>query len=818
MTLEKQTIDAALAGLLHDVGKLEQRSRDDPWRPPEGFEEEGQPVHAQWSMAFIEANVPQRYRAAAMHGAYHHRPDRSPSADKSLSNLVALADKLSSGERSDQPDDQKKKDLPRQMVSVFDRISLQKSGKQLDWHYLPLKPLRLQEEVLFPLDQSCNGREGARAYEAICARLRSAVSRSCEDPETYLEHVLAALQETTWCVPSAYYHSLPDVSLYDHSRMTSALSVCLSGWSNEKVHRMLEAVTQAFRKQATKADEQTLKEPVALLVGGDLSGIQDFIYTLSSTSAARTLRGRSFYVELLTEAVMRFVLREARVPATNVIYSGGGHFFLLLPLGARDKLPSIKRAITERLLHHHGTDLYLALGWTEVPAKGFQRGEFAEHWNAMHLALGHAKLTRYSELEEAMFERVLAVPVHGGNPDQTCSICGAEDRPVVSFVDDDEAQSRICSMCKSFADQIGGPLPRARYVALGFGSPGSNEIGTACDVLEAFGLEQHFLDSSSDKPGFSRAERAVIWAFDDTESEKVPNAGPLPSVIRTRYVVNRVPAMTFDALQKKVRSGFERLGVLRMDVDDLGEVFSRGLGKGGEASRATLARLATLSFQISLFFDGWVKRLVEKEGREGLIYTVYSGGDDVFLIGPWDQMPELAMDVAHDFQRFVSGNPDLHLSGGMAFIGGKYPVYQAAEDAGEALDNAKGMQGKNAFSYLQRPWKWADFRELMAKKNEVLGLVEADSGSGRSILQILQQLAHNAEDAAADREKPIWGPWMWQGAYMLTRMAERSRDASMKERILALRDRLDENEYSNLSQWGVAARWAQLEVRKKADQ
>ena len=76
-------------------------------------------------------------------------------------------------------------------------------------------------------------------------------------------------------------------------------------------------------------------KPVALLIGGDISGIQKFIYTIASKKAAKTLRGRSFYLQLLTEAVLRFVLGELELPYTNVIYAGGGHFFLLAPLISR---------------------------------------------------------------------------------------------------------------------------------------------------------------------------------------------------------------------------------------------------------------------------------------------------------------------------------------------------------------------------------------------------------------------------------------------------------------------------------------------------
>ncbi|MDW8101235.1 MAG: hypothetical protein RML36_17335, partial [Anaerolineae bacterium] len=56
--------------------------------------------------------------------------------------------------------------------------------------------------------------------------------------------------------------------------------------------------------------------------------------------------------------------------------------------------------------------------------------------------------------------------------------------------------------------------------------------------------------------------------------------------------------------------GIQRLGVLRMDVDNLGKLFAEGFGEN-----ATLSRVAALSFAISLFFEGWVEVLAERVGK-----------------------------------------------------------------------------------------------------------------------------------------------------------------------------------------------------------
>ena len=135
---------AALAGLLHDVGKVVQRASDDPTRPPEGHEKTGQPVHAAFSQYFIDYQVPEPYRKYALHGVFHHNPQANEAEDKSLSTLIALADKLSSGERADYAEDKS----TMQIVSIFDRVAIDRKRKKQDFHYLPLKPLQLNEETI----------------------------------------------------------------------------------------------------------------------------------------------------------------------------------------------------------------------------------------------------------------------------------------------------------------------------------------------------------------------------------------------------------------------------------------------------------------------------------------------------------------------------------------------------------------------------------------------------------------------------------------------------------------------------------------------
>ncbi len=809
MEIKTEVLNAALAGLLHDVGKLEQRARDKPWDPAPGIDREGQPVHATWTTYFIQNNVPAAYRPAVLAGAYHHTPERSPAADIHLSELVALADKLSAGERADLPKDDTRP--PRQMVTIFDRVVLEDVGKQGDWHYLPLKPLLLERDALFP-GEALAVKEDVNAYEDLVEDLRSAARQDFPDGASYLENLLAAMQRSAWCAPSAYYHSLPDVSLYDHSRMTAALAACMADLEPTFVSGLLGAVRRNFENKPTEQDEKLLQTPVALLVGGDISGIQDFIYTVSSKGAAMTLRGRSLYLQLLNEAVLRFTLSELGLPYTNVIYSGGGHYFLLAPISAAEKLAEIQRTVSQKLLRHHGASLYLAMGYCAVPANGFKIDHFRHSWDCMHRNLAEAKQRRYLELGEELYQRIFELPEWGGNPEDVCDVCGEDGRKTSRWDQDQEVD--ICPLCRSFAEKLGKPLPGSTFIALGFTTPSELPPGDALDALAGFGMQVQFLKNVQESVS---VPQPVVWALSDPKDGRWPQADINPVVNWLHYMVKQIPPVTFDELQDKAVGGFKRLGVLRMDVDNLGEVFKHGL-----AGADSLARLSTLSLQMSLFFEGWVKQICESTAYQNLIYAVYAGGDDLFLIGPWDRMPELAQTIRDDFGAYTAGHPAIHLSAGLAFIGGKYPVYQAADDAFDALDLAKGVDGKNAFAFLGEPWQWEVFSSLAAKQARLLKIVTGPGfdpenlGGPQALLHVLRQLAGEAAARAKkSKGRPVWGPWVWRGAYQLTRMAERYQRSKpeLAAELLSIRDELALDNYQTIQQWGAAARWAQLFLR-----
>lgn len=844
----------AAAGLLHDVGKFAlradvgaSRTWDDAARQEYGYK------HALLSADFVEKYVPARWRPEILSAvAYHHRP--LTDADR----IVTLADRLSAGERVREAGDEARRTVhPRQLLSIFCSVQIPDAEAAPADAYLPLEPLQLRRPVLFPGPARAEDdvwHDYERLWQAFCreaAELREA-HEGQGDIAVYLESLQLRLQRYTWCVPSAYFGARPDVSLYDHGRMTGALAAALarSGVHDDGVEKLL-----------AKPDDSTV--PVALLVAGDISGVQDFIYTITARGATPALRGRSFYLQMLTEAVARFALRRLDLPTMNLIYAGGGKFYLLGQQNAGELLEEIQRDVSRTFLHHHQGDLYLAISSRALQARDFYGGRIAAAWEELHEQLGQQKQRRFQELGSEMFE-LFEAPKRGGNADNLCSVCDREHPRVTEVIAGEDGQDRVrkCAPCISY-EEVGKALRRANYLTLRQiepAPPGEEwEQGTYQSALAALGMRVELADT--------RAEIAAgnglspgIFALRDDASQPPGESG----LAGRRFLVNVTPILTarevqelqedrdfraeeelaagnvkpFSVLARQSR-GIERLGVLRMDVDNLGQLFSAGLG-----DRATLSRVAALSFAVSLYFEGWVEKLAEAvdQAEQGQrLYSIYSGGDDLFFVGAWDAVVELALRIRADLSAYTAGHPTVTASAGIALVPPKYPLFQAARDAGEAEKAAKLLawwdeQGqrreKDSISFLGLTLPWARFgtpddaagfstavalqRFLAAgeveKRRPLIRRLSRTYGQYR---ELEEERRKKGEDRGhSGRPQPLWGPYMYHAVYELSRLAGQSgaKDAG------DLLEWLQADEFRNMDQIGLAARWAELSLRREQEE
>ncbi|GAI78655.1 unnamed protein product, partial [marine sediment metagenome] len=196
------------------------------------------------------------------------------------------------------------------------------------------------------------------------------------------------------------------------------------------------------------------------------------------------------------------------------------------------------------------------------------------------------------------------------------------------------------------------------------------------------------------------------------------------------------------------KKGSVLLGILKADFDNLGLIFSKGFEiprkeeeKLTDGDRKTMSRYLTLSRMIDLFFSGWMREVMEKNDKKKLIsslgeiqdiedkerlkrylnrdeidfskiYTVYSGGDDLVLVGPWETMIIFSLFLNMEFRRFTCNNDDVTLSAGLAVVKPKHPIAAGIREADELLEKSK-KEGKNRITLFSTTVKWKQFPELM---------------------------------------------------------------------------------------------------------
>jgi CRISPR-associated protein Csm1 len=281
-------------------------------------------------------------------------------------------------------------------------------------------------------------------------------------------------------------------------------------------------------------------------------------------------------------------------------------------------------------------------------------------------------------------------------------------------------------------------------------------------------------------------------------------------------------------LQKKHEKTFEELtqvepyrpdketylGVLRMDVDNLGKIFAFGLPEKAKSFSA----YATLSFQLDLFFSGYLNTLRNNVAYRDWINIIYSGGDDVFAVGRWDRLVLFASDIRKAFGKFV-GRDDLGISAGLAIVNNKFPIARAAELAGEAEKAAKQYSDetgsmKNAFCFLGESFSWAEYVLVKQFKDELVAMIQVHDAPKSILHRLMQYGAAHKSNQYYVLKKPekLDLSYKWHLAYSLKRFADREK-SPVKEFILKIQKDLFTAKNREVELKRIAARWAELELK-----
>lgn len=531
-----------------------------------------------------------------------------------------------------------------------------------------------------------------------------------------------------------------------------------------------------YKTVCLRENKENRQKEMFLLISGDMSGIQNFIYTIASAGALKSLRGRSFYLDMVLEYIVDEILAELSLNRCNLIYTGGGHFYILAAntQSVQDKLLKFKENCNEWFLQKTGTTLYLELGWQKCSAVNFmvtdeknkdeQYAQIGNVFRNLSGKLSRQKLSRYTKEQlNNMFNPVSEVnKTQDGT--RECGICHTSSAVLQNFhgKSDEDNDTKACALCNQLYDFGREIIAENKTVFAVINDDKGLPLPSWNNPCSLYAMDKN------DLVKYSEAKIKRLYTKNILESGKLLSTNLwVGDYIITKTEDNNDLRQTvdFEYLAQKSQ-GIKRMGVLRADVDKLGQTFATAFRSDKDAHYLTLSRMASLSRQLSLFFKKYINcickgNIAGENEQEQVIFSlwkqqqapgarnlaiVYSGGDDVFVVGAWNEVLEFAVDLYKALQRF--SNRKITISAGMAMLKHNYPISRMAEIAGELEALAKDS-GRNRIAILDNTEQmWTNKND---KQKQVVHCYEwpvfIDNVIGEKMMFLTKYFKFNSETA-----------------------------------------------------------------------
>ena len=642
-------------------------------------------------------------------------------------------------------------------------------------------------------------------YEALLNKIKSHFITK-DISQISINRLLQIIEEGFSYVPSSTNRAeVCDISLYVHSKITSAVASCMKLYFDEQQ-------IQDYKKYCFNSGSKIFRnEKIYLLISGDISGIQDFIYTIPSKGALKTLRGRSLYIDLLLEEFIDEYLEQIGLSRANVLYSGGGHFYILAPNieDTKKAIDKLQAKMNRWLMENIGINLYLAIGIAECSANNLMKSEAQGNLFAtVNKKLKDDKTIRYSK-DEDFLEYIFNVEKEEDTAKKECNICHNLVDKLWKYNSDEEIACEFCLNLYKLGQDI---LTQDLVFVIS-----EEKIDGG---IKIFGKDKDLYMYAVNIADIDMFKGKILRIY--SKNNLLENDLAIRLYLADYSAKNENDeVMTFDDLAKsscKTDKGIKRLGVLRLDVDDLGIAFSSGFVSDKDKIEdnlryATLSRYADLSKDISMFFKVAINKIcagdltgcVDFEEKAFNIFgiakapkrkvnIIYAGGDDLFLVGAWDEVLEVAIDINRAFKQFTNGK--LTLSAGMAMFSPTYPISKMAEIAGLLVQMSKNRKDKNSIALFgmetnlkangqlecKHIYTWADFEMKVCKEkmNYLLARLSFDGDKfnklsvGKSLIYRLMDLIQLADEDKLN---------IARFAYVLARMQPKQDKDEQKRKV-----------------------------------
>lgn len=625
--MEQRKVNLYYGALFHDIGKAVMRVDNRRIK------------HQRVGSEFLKRifDVPEILNSLL----YHHADDdklRRPAGfpDDDLSYITYIADNIASGtdRRKHGEKVDRKWNAHTSLQDVFNRF-----GQESTKSYLKPSALKIDDpDSAMPTNTSREYAKGDYGREVEYFRTGLMAIKPTEE---YMQSALNLLEAAMSTMPSSTnMEEVADISLYDHMKLTAAFALA--------IQQYLDFMQETnYRKVLYTGSQKFYKENAFMMVKYEFLGLEKFIYTIVSQGAHKQLRSRAFYAEMLGEWFVDTLLSDAELTRANVIYTANGQGYIIMGNTPKNRriLENLRQEFNDFLQSYFGTQLYVITGTAKFSANQVRDDNTFESYSAIYqeidAKLQKMKNERYSATE------ILALNQQGKSRGRECVVCHTVDDLI-----EGENKCRLCAKLENFSkniqkedffvvngDQTGLPIGPGAYLSI------TNEEAIRKNEITGKIYSKNQLNT-----GFK--QQTYLWVADYSYLEN----NDFNSYAERKWLA--------DGEGRTL--GIKRLAALKVDVDDLYAGFLAGFADQDNGKYTTISRYATLSRRISSFFRVYLNTFADSYA----LTVVSSGGDEVFLIGAWDDVIAFLADLRDYFKAWTQGK--------MTFSAGIY-MYQAKQ-------------------------------------------------------------------------------------------------------------------------------------------
>jgi len=456
----------------------------------------------------------------------------------------------------------------------------------------------------------------------------------------------------------------------------SYLSSIAQAGSNSSLHDQLK-ILLATSFNDYGAEKHADQDNEFQLLLGDVSGIQSYLLSIAhigAGSVAKQLRARSFYLSQMPKLAAQYIVDELGLTTRHILMVTGGVF--LVCIRKQDDISVIRQRMNEMLYEQHHGMLQLHLATQSI--SNTQCDSIAATLSELHASIRESKMTplfNVLQRDGAWRNEQESTWLHTRAAGAYCVSC--KKHPVLHNLEE------LCLHCARDVE-IGRKLPTSigmQIIAHSSNAGARNKQGILLweryeikliQKLDEIAIESVLLEAWNNK--------------EQLESFSSASNGWVSTVYVSNYVprTNGATIATFEEIAAQSK-GDKLLGVYKADLDHLGSLLSFGLRNDQQTYQ--LAEYINASRTLEKFIGEQLTSIIVRNYPH--LYTVFSGGDDLFLIGPWSDMLQFSIDMKRSFDAFTDHNPEVTISAAVVIASCKTPLSVLAEQAEDMLAKAK---------------------------------------------------------------------------------------------------------------------------------